>query len=84
MIKYFLESLKEEGWTQLEIAAKAGINQSLVCKLIKGGDCNTKTLIKIAKAFNVTTDTVLGLNILEREKNSTSKGNSYNDNLRTV
>jgi len=61
MIKYFLEKLKSLGMTQLEIAAKSGINQSLICKLIQGGDCNTKTLVKIARAFNVSTDEVLGL-----------------------
>jgi transcriptional regulator with XRE-family HTH domain len=60
MIRKFLLSLKEKGWTQEAIADKAGIRQSLVSRLFTGADCSGKTLIKIADAFGVTTDEVLG------------------------
>lgn len=60
MVKFFLEKLEDEGWTQKEVADKAGISQSAVSKLINGGKCNVETLIKLADAFNVSTDEVLG------------------------
>ena len=72
MIKFFLLKLKEEGWTQEAIAEKAGIRQGLISTYMKGGDVKASTLIKIAKAFNVSTDTVLGLDRPKAENRSNS------------
>lgn len=60
MIKKFLEELRLKGWKQIEIAEKAGIKQSAVSRLSKGGECNAETLIKLADAFEVTVDEILG------------------------
>jgi len=60
MVKFFLEKLEDEGWTQKEVAEKAGISQPAISKLINGGKCNVETLIKLADAFEVSTDEVLG------------------------
>lgn len=60
MIKLFLKKLIAEGWTQDTLAGKTGISQSAISKLINGKPCNVATLIKIADAFEVTTDEVLG------------------------
>lgn len=46
--------------TQEDIARKAGISQTLVSKLIRGGTCNVDTLEKLADAFSVSTDEILG------------------------
>lgn len=60
MVRKFLEELRSKGWKQTEIAAKAGIKQSAVSRLSKGGECNAETLIRLADAFEVTVDEVLG------------------------
>lgn len=61
MIAAFLKKLKEDGWTQEAIAEKVGVRQSQISILMKGGDVKASTLVKIAKAFGVSTDEVLGL-----------------------
>jgi DNA-binding XRE family transcriptional regulator len=60
MIKFFLQQKRSEGLTQDKIAEKVGVSQGVICKLMQGGDCNTKTLEKIADTFNVSADVVLG------------------------
>lgn len=59
MIKSFLLKLKSEGWTQEAIAAKTGIRQGLISTYMKGCDIKASTLVKIADAFHVSTDTIL-------------------------
>lgn len=60
MIKNFLKGLKEKGWKQKEIAEKIGIAPNFISVLSRGGNCSIETVIKIANAFKVTTDEVLG------------------------
>jgi transcriptional regulator with XRE-family HTH domain len=61
MIKVFLAKLIEAGWTQKKIADKTGTSQEMISRFLKGKTCTVETLIKIATAFEVSTDTVLGL-----------------------
>ena len=55
------------GMTQMEVSALTGIAQSAVSKILNYPNGNTKylpsaeTVYKIAKAFNVSTDYLLGL-----------------------
>jgi len=60
MIEIFLRKLELNGWKQKEIADKTGLSKSHICGLVKGLSCSAETLIKIADAFGVSTDTVLG------------------------
>jgi transcriptional regulator with XRE-family HTH domain len=60
MIENFLKSLELKGWKQKEIADKTGLSKSHICGLSKGLSCSAESLIKIADAFGVSTDTVLG------------------------
>lgn len=60
MIETFLKKLLQNGWKQREIADKAGVPQATISKAANGADCSAETLIKIADAFKVTVDTVLG------------------------
>jgi len=66
MIKFFLEQLKKQGMTQQQIAEKAGISQNMVSSFLNGKSCTVETLKKIAKAFGVTTDHVLGIDQPEK------------------
>ena len=78
MIKNFLLKLKREGWTQEAIAEKVGVRQNQISTLMKGGDCKASTVIKIARAFNVSADEVLGIQEKEPDR---PKANSLNPNL---
>lgn len=60
MIENFLESLKAKGWKQKAIAEKCKIAPSFISELAKGDTCGIETVIKIADAFGVSTDEVLG------------------------
>ena len=60
MISLFLHSLKHAGWKQQKIAQKAGMSQSFLSQLMNGDTCGIETVIKLADAFGVTTDEVLG------------------------
>lgn len=79
MIDAFLKKLIADGWTQQQIAEKAGTTQQTVSKCLQGKQCTVETLIKIAKAFNATTDEVLGLDPPPEDppKKKTSGYNSY-------
>jgi len=79
MIKKFLDKLKGEGWTQEAIGERAGIPQTMISRYARGKDCNVETLIKIARAFNVSTDEVLGIN----QENTPPKANCMNPSLET-
>jgi len=60
MLKDFLLGLKAKGWKQTEISKKTGISQGFISEMQKGKECKIDIIIKIADAFNVTTDEVLG------------------------
>ena len=60
MIENFLKGLELKGWKQREISAKTGLSQNYISRLSYGKNCSLETLIKIADAFGVSTDTVLG------------------------
>lgn len=80
MIRDFLLKLKDQGWTQEAIAEKVGVRQSQISKWLAGDDIKVSTLLKIAKAFNVTTDEVLSLAPPPEDppKKKTNGYNSYN------
>lgn len=78
MIKLFLSDLIKNGWTQEKIAEKAGIKQTQISRFLKGKSCTIETLVKIAEAFNVSTDTVLGRN-KQKELNGTIKRTTGKD-----
>lgn len=60
MIEIFLEEMKIRGWKQIDIANKTGLKTPYLSKLADGANCSIETVIKIADAFGVTTDEVLG------------------------
>jgi transcriptional regulator with XRE-family HTH domain len=60
MIKDFLKKHQLKGWKQKDLANKIGIPQQAISKLMNGSSCSIETVIKIADAFEVTTDEVLG------------------------
>lgn len=61
MIKEFLNELKKKGYTQEDIAKVCGVNQSTISDY-KSGSCKPSidVVIKLADAFEVSTDVVLG------------------------
>lgn len=59
MIRDFIEKLKEKGMTQNEIAEKTGLKQSFISQLYNGKKPSLDTVLKFARAFNVTTDEIL-------------------------
>jgi len=83
MITKFLEKLIASGMTQKEIAEKTGTKQQMISRFLKGQPPTVETLIKIAKAFGVSTDTVLGLDepkepdTQSKTKQRKQKTNSY-------
>lgn len=60
MVDKFLKSLKEKGWRQTQIAEKVGLKQAYISELSRGANCSLETAIKLADAFNVTLDEVVG------------------------
>ena len=60
MISKFLNELKMKGWKQAVIADKIGVSKSFLCELANGKKCSVDIVLKLADAFEVTTDTVLG------------------------
>ena len=63
MIDNFIKDLEKKGWKKIRIAEKTGLTQQYVCNLAKGSNCSLETLVKIANAFGVSTDTVLGRSV---------------------
>lgn len=57
------ELLKERGITQAQLAARIGSTESAVSRFISGktDKINAEHIIRIAKAFNVSTDFLLGV-----------------------
>ena|SRR6266540_651213 len=60
MVESFLKKLKAKGWKQKDIAEKCGFVPNYISGLINGSNCSIETVIKIADAFGVSTDEVLG------------------------
>ncbi len=60
MIATFIKKLIANGWKQKDIAVICGITATYVSELKKGATCSAEVLLKIADAFNVTVDEVLG------------------------
>jgi transcriptional regulator with XRE-family HTH domain len=57
----FLQKLREAGYTLEEIASKIDVSTQTISKLLSGKmGPSVETLIRIAEAFSVTTDAVLG------------------------
>lgn len=81
MINLFLEKLQAEGLTQTQIAAKTGLSQSVISKLLKGGNCNLETAIKFADAFGVSIDEVIGRKAPTRKIQSNSMLDGANNIL---
>ncbi len=68
MIEAFMRELRQQGFTQDRIAEMTGINQANISRLFRGSEPNASTLIKLAEAFNVTTDHILGRDKAEKKK----------------
>jgi transcriptional regulator with XRE-family HTH domain len=45
--------MRERGLTQLQLARIAGLDAGTVGHLVRGGHCNTETLVKIAAALQI-------------------------------
>jgi transcriptional regulator with XRE-family HTH domain len=73
MVSYFLKSLKAKGIKQKEIAAKTGLTQPYISELSRGSNCSLETAIKIADAFKVPLDTVIGREPPERKISDTQQ-----------
>ena len=58
----FLKGLKNQGWTQKELAEILGVTQQHASRLVRGGTPSIEVVIKLADHFKVTTDEVLGRN----------------------
>lgn len=73
MVSNFIKHLKDLGMKQTEIAEKCGISQQLVSKLEKGGGCDLKTAVKIADAFSLSIDELIGRTTPQKETNQNER-----------
>lgn len=60
MVEKFLGELKAKGLRQVDIAEKIGITQAQVSRLSRGATPSLDDVIRLADAYGVTTDHVLG------------------------
>jgi len=88
MFEDFLKRLKEEGWTQAEIAQKTGLTQSFISKLYNSDKgCSIETAIALADAFGATLDEIVGRTPSKRapevqpRKPKRPKTNCYGKNI---
>lgn len=62
--KRLAELMKSKGWNQVELSKKSGVPQARISKILNGKinekNMASQTLSKLAKAFNITTDELLG------------------------
>lgn len=59
--------MKEKGLTQQELAKSAGCPQSRISRIFNSSECFTvQQLVSIAHTYNVSTDTLIGLNTVEK------------------
>ncbi len=63
--------MKHESATQADLAAKIGCNESLISRFLSGktDKLGNKYIIRIARAFNVSTDFLLGESNIPDPKN---------------
>ena len=61
---------KQRGLTQKDLEARSGVPQNTISRIEIGGvqEISTKTLIDLARALQVTTDCLLGLDAPEEEE----------------
>jgi len=61
-LKNLAKIRKEKGWSQEKLAQEAGISYNTLIKIERGGIKNPKieTVIKLAKALNVSMDVLIG------------------------
>jgi transcriptional regulator with XRE-family HTH domain len=70
----------KDGMTQKEIAEKTDTKQQMISRFLQGQAPSVETLKKIAVAFGVTTDHVLGLE--KRNSNDSKRPKSLGANSR--
>jgi len=51
---------KTRGWTQRELARRAGLSANSMSAIIRTGNCHTTTLTAIAEALNITSSFIQG------------------------
>lgn len=55
------ESCAKKGWSICKTEREAGIGNGIIGRLTKGRGMNISTIVKIAKALDVSTDYLLGM-----------------------
>lgn len=60
MISQFLNSLREQGLRQEDIAEKVGLSRCQISKLCRGAKPSIETIIKFADIFRVSIDEIMG------------------------
>jgi transcriptional regulator with XRE-family HTH domain len=83
MPKKFLEKLQKEGMTQKQIADRAGTTQQAISKILHGKTCTLETAIKLADAFGVTLDKVVGRERPKRKPASNCIKDTSRENLKS-
>lgn len=82
-----IKTLREErGWSQAQLAARAGVSQQLVNKLESGKARETRKIVAIAKAFDLSVEDFVGARKVEpRERTGTaSVGQRLRDRRREL
>lgn len=79
MISKFMNSLKEKGLRQRDIAERTGLTQGYISELSRGATPSLETVIKIADTFKVSTDEVLGRAENRTRRELDEKANSSDD-----
>lgn len=61
---------RQKGWTNAELARRAGLNQTLLWKILEGQrpKISAITVKRLARALGVSTDYLLGMDIPESEE----------------
>jgi transcriptional regulator with XRE-family HTH domain len=62
---------KDKGWTNAELARRAGLNQTLLWKILEGQrpKISAVTVKRLARALGVSTDYLLGMDVPDSEHN---------------
>lgn len=68
MIAKFLATLKQSGWRQRRLAEIVGVTESHMSRLFDGEKCSVDIVLKLADYFEVSTDEVLGREIVKEIK----------------
>ena len=56
-----IELYRRRGWSQQDLARKAGLDVRTIAKVKKGGVCDASTLQRLAGALNVSPDELMEL-----------------------